>query len=137
MATNTDPIFPKSVAQTGITFLPADTTVAKTFITAPADGQNVASISVTSTDTSAVILVLTLNDGSADFIIGEVTIPIGAGTDGSTPAVNLLSIGAMPFFQADGSMVLEGTWLLKINAKTTITSAKQIDLVAFGGDYAA
>lgn len=136
MATNKEPIFPNSVALTGITFLPADTTVAKVFVLAPADGQNIASIGVTSTDTSAVILVLTLNDGSSDFIIGEVTIPIGAGTDGSTPAVNLLSSGDMPFFQADGSMVLEGTWSLKINAKTTITVAKQIDLVAFGGNYA-
>jgi len=137
MATNKDPIFLNTVTGSGLTFLPADASAQKTLITAPADGSALTDISCTSTDTNDVVMVITLNDVSSDFLIGEVNVPAGSGTDGSSPAVNLLSAAALPFLQADGSILIPATWLVKINAKTTITAAKQIDVVGFGGNFGA
>ena len=135
MAANQVPIFqanPKTVCQE---VLAADTTTQKTLYTAGAEGALIDNVSVISDDTAAAILVVTLNDGTSDCQIGEVTIPIGAGTDGSTPAVNLLQSVAMPFLQAKGGLPLGALAILKVNAKVTLTAGKAIKLVTFGGDY--
>lgn len=137
MATNKDPIFLNTVTASGLTFLPADASAQKTLITAPADGSALTDISCTSTDTSDVVMVITLSDGTNDFQIGEVNVPLGSGTELNIPAVNLLSAVLLPFLQADGSILIPATWLVKINCKTTITAAKQIDVVGFGGNYNA
>ena len=135
MAANQFPIFQKNPSSGCQTIAAADTTTQKTLITAGAEGALVNNISVTSDDTSAIIVVLTLNDGSTDCQIGEVTIPIGAGTDGSTPAVNLLDGAALPFLQPDGSLPLGANAVLKANAKATLTAGKTSYFVTYGGDY--
>ena len=99
------------------------------------DGGLVDNVAVTSDDTSAVILVVSVNDGTTDCQIGEVTIPIGAGTDGTTPAVNLFNQDALPFLQNGGGLPLIASGVLKVNAKVAITAAKIVNITAFGGDY--
>ena len=135
MAANQVPIFQKNPTTVCQEVLAADTTSQKTLYTAGAEGALIDNVSVTSDDTAAAILVVTVNDGSSDCQIGEVTIPIGAGTDGSTPAVNLLDPISMPFFQSNGSLPIGASAVLKVNAKATLTAGKTIKLVAFGGDY--
>lgn len=133
---NNKPIFQAKPKTVCTSFTDADTTVAKALYTAGSvDGGLIDNVSVISDDTSAVILVVTVNDGTTDCQVGEVTIPIGAGTDGTTPAVNLLDSTALPFLQAGGGLPLGISGVLKVNAKTTITAAKQVDIVAYGGDY--
>lgn len=137
MPTNKATIFANDIAETGTSFTDADTTVAKAIFLAPADGSTITNINATSDDTSDVIAVITKNDGSNDFIIGEITIPAGAGTDGVTPAKSLLDSVAIPgALQNDGSMILKAAWSIKVNAKVTMTAAKQVDIVASGGGYA-
>lgn len=135
MAANQFPIFQKNPSSPCQTIAAADTTTQKTLFTAGAEGALVDNIAVTSDDTAAAIVVLTINDGTTDCQIGEVTIPIGAGTDGSTPAINLLDTTAMPFFQKNGGLPLGATAILKANAKVTLTAGKTLEFVSFGGDY--
>ncbi len=92
-------------------------------------------MAVISDDTNPVILVVTVNDGTTDLPVGELSIPAGSGTDGTSPSVNLLVEVAMPFFQAGGGLPLGKGGILKVNAKVTITAAKTVTIVGFGGDY--
>ena len=102
-------------------------------MTAGTDGALVQSIIVTSSDTSAVVLRVSLNDGSTSRLLGDVTIPTLAGTDaGSTPNVNLLS--SLNGLQADGSLILEGAHLLKIAPESAVTATFAVDIVSQGGD---
>lgn len=120
---------------TPVTFTSADTTSEKTVWTAGANGSLIDSIAVTSDDTSAVILVLSINNLTTSYKIGELSIPAGAGTDGSTPAVNLLSQTAMPFLQRNGGLPIQGTYKLNVNAKVTMTAAKTLTITPIGGNY--
>lgn len=137
MTTNKDPIFLNSVETSNNSIANSDGTDLQTVLTAGADGAAVTLMSATTTDTSAVIVVLTLSDGTTSIVIGEVTVPIGAGTDGSTPAKNLLDPLAMPgALQADGSLVMGPSAVLSVSAKSAVTAAKTLDVTALGGQYA-
>ena len=135
MAANQLAIFQKNPSTPCQTIAAADTTTQKTLVTAGLEGALIDNISVTSDDTASAIVVLTINDGSTDCQIGEVTIPIGAGTDGSTPAVNLFDSAALPFLQGANSLPLGASAILKANAKVTLTAGKVLNFVTFGGDY--
>lgn len=136
MATNKDPIFLNSVSTVNQSIATADGTSAKTLATAGADGAAVMRVSAVTTDTSDVIAVLKVNDGAVTVVIGEVIVPAGAGTDGATPAKNLLDPAAMPgVFQEDGSLVLGPSAILTVNAKVAVTAAKTLDVTAQGGSY--
>ena len=137
MTTNKDPIFLNSVVTSNNSIANGDGTALQEVLTAGADGGAVTRMSATTTDTSAVIAVLTLNDGTTAIVIGEVSVPAGAGTDGSTPAVNLLSSVAMPgLLQADGSLPMGSAAVLSVSAKVAVTAAKTLDVTALGGQYA-
>ena len=138
MATNKLPIFLNTVTTNNVSILPADTTVDQDLVTAGADGASVTNLTATTTDTSAVIVVIKVNDGTTDLIIGEVTVPIGSGTNGTAPTKNLLDAIAMPgVLQEDGSLLLGATAILSVAAKSTITTAKTLDISAVGGSYSA
>lgn len=137
MTTNKDPIFLNSVVTSNNSIANGDGTALQEVLTAGADGGAVTLMSATTTDTSDVTAVLTLNDGTTAVIIGEVTVPAGAGTDGATPAKNLLDNVAMPgALQADGSLVMGPTAVLSVSAKVAVTAAKTLDVAAAGGQYA-
>ena len=137
MTTNKDPIFLNSVESKAASIANADGTTLELMFTAGADGGAITQLMATTDDTSAVIAVLTLSDGTDAVVIGEVTVPIGAGTDGSTPAVNLLDELAMPgAFQNDGSLLMGPLATLSVNAKVAVTAAKTLNLALQGGQYA-
>lgn len=135
MPANTLPIFPLVVKTSAVSFVNADGTTEKTLVTAGSNGTRIDSIAATSTDTATKILVLSVYDGATSYPIGEVTIPIGAGTDGSTLAVKVLSLASMPWLDSSGSIFLASTWSLRVAPKTAVTSAKVTNVVAFSGDY--
>jgi len=113
----------------------ADTTVVQQIFTAGADGGAVTELTATSTDTVARIIVIGINNGTSSFIIGEVTVPAGAGTDGSTAPKTLLDPVVLPIIDADNSLVLQKTFILEVNAKVTLTAGKVIDIAGVAGDY--
>lgn len=139
MATNKDPIFLNTVSTKNVSIVNADGTTLKLLFTAGADGGAVTKLSATNTNAAAaVIAVLTVSDGTDAVVIGEVTVPLGAGTDGSTPAKNLLDVLALPgVLQADGSLILGPNATLSVNAKAAVTAAKSLDISAGGGSYSA
>ena len=138
MATNKKPIFLNSVISKNVEIDNAAGTASSAVFTAGADGGVAVNLTATSTDTSAVICVLTINDGSQTNIIGEVSIPAGAGTDGTTAAVNILDDTAMPGrFQNDGSLIVGANAVLLVAAKSAVTATKTLNVSMSGGSYSA
>lgn len=136
MAAGTTPIFGDTVVQEFVTVVNADGTNKKTVHTGGTDGTRVLSVSVTSDDTAAVRLNVYITSGGTDYQIGQVTIPIGAGTGTSdTASVNLLDATKMPFLQSDGSLLLENGSVLKVAANSAVTAAKTVTLVSYALDY--
>lgn len=135
MAVTHKPIFVQIVKNGMDTIVNGDGTTAQTIVTAGTDGSSIMDVAVTSGSTGEEILQVYIGDGT-DYLIGEVTIPIGTGTDGGTTAtMNILTETALAnFVQADGSLALEGTNTLKIGAKTAITD-NEITIAALYGDY--
>ena len=132
MATNTLPIFLKSVESPAIQFTSADTTATKTLFTAGADGGAVTQITATSSDSVAIVVVLTVNSN----IIGEVSVPAGSGTNGTLKATTLIDSDKITFFQNDGSILLGGAVSFEVNCKATMTTGT-LAVTAMGGSYSA
>ena len=129
------PIYPDTIKNATLEVENGDGTTSQDLLTAGANGSRINYISVSSDDTVAVILELYYNDLTTDFLIGSITIPAGAGTDGTTPPVSLLNATAMPFLGEDLAYYLEALDKLKIAAKVAVTAAKKVTLVASYGDY--
>lgn len=132
MAANTTPIFPGTVTTDAVRFENADGTTAKTLLTAGSAGTRVDAIIVTSTDTSAKTLTLGMLKGAVTYRIGEIVVPIGAGTNGTEKPADGFTL-ALPF--GGGSINLEAGCSLTVAAQVAVTSGKALDVVAFGGDY--
>jgi len=117
----------------------ADGTTFKSLgIAPPADGSRVKALHITSDDTSARVLQLCVTISAVDYVIGEINVPAGSGTDGTTVAVSGLNSTSMPALQTDGIQ----RWLdlangseLKIKSKTAVTAAKTIYVIAEVGDF--
>ncbi len=129
------PIYPDTIKNVGLLVENSDGTTAQDLVTAGVDGSRIDSISVTSDDTAAIDLIVNYNDGSTDHPIARVAVPVGAGTDGSTPPVSLLNADDMPFLGDDLSLYLEAAQKITISAQTAVTAAKKIVLVATYGNY--
>lgn len=136
MATNENPIFIKTVSSPATQFTSADTTIGKAVFTAGPEGGAVMNLNATSSDSATIIAQLSVNDGVLTNIIGEVTIAIGAGTDGATPAVNLLDPDQIRLFQNDGSLLLGPNASLEVNCRATMTTGT-LAITAGGGSYSA
>lgn len=139
MAGNNSPIFPGTVKNYAARIQNSDASNPVTLIAGPTNGCKVESISACSDDTSAVVVQLIATISAVDYVLGEVTIPIAAGTNGSTKAVNLLNTTDLPWLRSDEAgrpylYVANGT-TLKIKAKTTVTAAKFLQFLAQAGDF--
>lgn len=139
MAGNTTPIFPGTVKNYAARIQNSDGTTAVTLISGPTNGCKVESISACSDDTAAVVVQLIATISAVDYILGEVTIPIAAGTNGSTKAVNVLNVTDLPWLRSDEAgrpylYIANGT-TLKIRPKTTVTAAKFLQFLAQAGDF--
>lgn len=134
-----NPKLVSNVRNVGITLVNADGTSLKSLgVAPPADGTRIKSLTATSDDTVARVLQLWNTIGGTDYLLGEVTVPVGAGSDGSTPAVNLLNATNMPGLQTDGIshwLDLANAGNLKIKTKVAVTAAKTIYIHAEAGDF--
>ena len=107
----------------------------KTLLTAGAEaGSWVGAIAGTSSEPTDITLNVYLGDGSADYLVGAVTVPAGAGT-GSIPAVNLLAdTSQLPWVSTEGSFTIPAGWQVRFE-NVTAPAAGTVTLVPFGGDY--
>lgn len=124
------PIFPGTIKNGGVAIANADGTTKKTLYTPPATGVRVDQIRVCSSDTAAVVLVFTLTVSGVDQPLGEVQVPAGSGTDGST-----LWIDALTSLNNDQPMFLASGTTLKVNAKAAVTAGKTVSATLFAGDF--
>jgi hypothetical protein len=135
MAVNTNPIFIGERKNWPLTFDETDTTVLQDLVVAGANGSLVEAISACTTDTSAVELDIYLEEDGITYPLGSVTITAGAGTDGgTTPAVDVLNQTDLPWLRDDLTLPLEPGKTLQVAAHATITAAKDVWVVAWGGD---
>jgi hypothetical protein len=134
MAAGTNPIFVKALATSAVTFVNADSTTAKTLVTAGADGTRIETISATSDDTVARDIEVSVHDGSTNYVVGTVTVAIGAGYT-TVAAASLLTQAKMPWLSPDGSITIENGWTIKVRPTVAVTAAKTVAIAASGGDY--
>lgn len=135
MASNTAPIFVLSPNVAVMTIVPADTTSLKTLFTPGANGSLLTDLNVVSDDTALVDLDLYLTVSATNYRIGTIPVAIGAGVTAASNAVNGLDPTKIPGLAADGTLWLPSGTVLKGAAKATVTAAKTVTIVAFGGDY--
>lgn len=119
-------------------FANADSTTFKSVFSAGASGSRLDSLIGTNTDTTAAYVVqLAIQKSSVDYVIGEVTVPIGAGTNGSAKSVAMLNSTDIPglAYTENGALYLETGCVLRARMKTAVAGVFAVQLVGIGGDY--
>ena len=133
MAANTKPIFKRGIAGGGVQFTSADTTTKKDLVvgtTVGAEGALVESITVCSDDTAAVNLAFYAHDGTTDFYIGNVNVPIGSGY------TTITLVDALRTLRPDlNFLTVPAGHALKVNCVATMTAAKVVNVSWQGGPY--
>lgn len=119
-------------------FANADSTTFKSVFSAGASGSRLDSLIGTNTDTTAAYVVqLAIQKSSVDYVIGEVNIPIGSGTNGSAKSVAMLNSTDIPglTYTENGSIYLETGCVLRARVKTAVAGVYTVQLAGVGGDY--
>ena len=131
--------FTQSIKLSGVKILPADTTALKTLFTAGSDDSVVKAINVQSTDTAARVVNLYVNDGTTDFLIGAVNIPLSSGNTGAVATIDLLGGTLLPSlpYDANGKRILPlpAGYIVKVSSQTTVTATREITFVLMAENY--
>lgn len=137
MAAATSPIFTTSVETAVQDIVNADGTTPQTLVTAGANGARVVAVTATTDDTAAIDFSLYVQrDGAGtNFLLGTVSVPAGAGNTSAVAAVDLLDPAKIKGLDLDGTLILGGTDVLKVAARTAVTAAKTTYIVGLYGDY--
>lgn len=139
MAKSTNLNFTQNIKLSGAKIAPADGTNLKTLFTAGANDSVVKAINVQSTDTAARIVNLYVNDGSTDFLLGAVNIPLSSGNTGAVATVDLLGGTLLPSlpYDANGKRIipLPAGYVLKVSVQVAVTAAREITVVCMAEDY--
>jgi len=127
MPANTIPIFPGVVRSQLTVILPADGTNLKVIFTAGENGSRVDSIWVWNNTSQSVTLLLYQSDGTADYLLGNVSVSANSGSE-------ILSYLLPDVLDRCDAKYLASNQSLKINLSSAITSGS-ITIVVDGGDY--
>ena len=119
--------------------LPADTTSAKTVVTAGASGSKITGIVATSTDTVARVVTLSLVRSAVSYPLGAVTVALASGTDGVTPTTTFLGTTLLPGIPVDNDgqpyLFMQSGDTLTVASAVTVTAAKAVAVTAVYGDF--
>lgn len=138
MAKTHKPPFPQDARNNAQRWESGDPATSKNMLVAAADDTRVDSLGCTSTCAAAAVVMevyLFETATSTSVIITTVSVPANAGTDGITPAVDLLSGVTAPWINEDGSLTLQTGWTLRARNKAAIPAGGSIAAFCFGGDY--
>jgi len=139
----TELFLPTGYGNNGVQIVNADGNATwKTVYTSPATGATppgndvtVKGVSVTSDDATARNLLCGLDIGGTVYPFACVNIPAGAGTNGTTRAVDLLNSLDMPFLPLDRTCkrvgIMEAGTILKVKPLIAVTAGATITLVAW------
>lgn len=141
MAKNQLIFFTKDIRFKPTNFLPADTTVAKLIFDPSTEGSRVTSIVISSTSVTSRTILLQLNSSGTISKLGHITVPAGAGTNGSVAVVSGLNTGNLPWLQRDanGNPYIDLNSAMNLEAKvlTTLATGEAIDITVAGANYDA
>lgn len=131
------PAFIASPKNPAVAFANADGTAFKTLMTAGASGSRLDSLIATSTDSVSNVLQLAVTKSAVDYVIGEVTVPANAGTNGTVKSVACLNPTDIPglTYTEGGALYLETGVVLKGRMKTAVAGAFGVQLLGVGGDF--
>jgi hypothetical protein len=131
------PAFISSPKNPAVAFANADGTSFKTIMTAGASGSRLDSLVGSSSDTVSNVLQLAVQKSGVDYVVGEVTIPANAGTNGTVKSVACLNATDLPglAYTENGAVYLENGAVLRGRMKTAVAGAFVVHLTGFGGDY--
>jgi hypothetical protein len=139
MAKNQLLFFTKTAKQTGVTFVNADGTAVKSLYTAPAQGAKVRAISICSDDTTNRDALIYLSKSGTNYVVGNVDVPLGSGTNGTVNGVNGLNTTNLPWTTKDNNynpyIELEAGESLKASMLTAVTAAKTVTIVVLSEEY--
>ena len=139
MAVTSTPIYPQTIKNWAVQILPADTTTIKTIASGGTNGSVIEMLTVASTDTVARDLVFYLNDGTTNYQLFTINVPINAGNTNAIAAVapfNSTLWSAVPFNNSGNKFIyLANGWSLRANSTAAVSATRAINIVAHGGDY--
>jgi hypothetical protein len=143
MSLSNVPFFSQGLYQAVQTVVNSDTSTVKALTTTQANGVRIKSIIATSTDTSNQDLQLSLTISSTNYGLVKVQVPATAGTVNSVVPVNVLKGGVTPgsfpglAYDENGNPYIDlpSGSTLSINTGGTVTSGKQINVIATGELY--
>jgi hypothetical protein len=117
----------------------ADGTAQKTVVTAGSSGTKVVSLTATSNDTGAKVFQVAIVRSATTYILGTVSVPTLAGTDGSTPSVNILGNSLLPGLPIDNDgqsyIFIKSGDTLVVQATTAVTATKTVTFTSVYGDF--
>jgi len=117
----------------------ADASNQKSVLAAGASGTKVTGLLVSSDDTSARVLQISILRSAVNYVLGSVSVPAASGTDGSTPALDLLKSTLIPGLPVDNDgqhyLLMESGDTLQVKSLATVTSAKTIHVAAIGAEF--
>jgi hypothetical protein len=132
------PSFVATLQTPAVQFENADGTSFKTLLTAGVGGTRVDTLIGTNTDTaSAYVVQLAVTKSAVDYVIGEVNIPIGSGTNGSAKSVAMLNPTDIPglTYTENGALFLGSGVVLKARVKTAVSGSFKVQITGVAGDY--
>lgn len=138
MAISHQPVFVQTPKIGPQSFVNADGTTKKTVVTAGVNGTKVVGLTATSTDTAARVCQVWLTRSAVSYLLVAVSVPIGAGSDGVIPNVDLLSLILWPGLPVDGVspfFFLQSGDTLQVSMAVAVTAAKEIDVTAQFSDF--
>lgn len=119
-------------------FVNADGTTFKTVMTAGSSGSRVESLFGTNTDPGvATVVQLALQKSSVDYVLGEVTVSAGAGTNGSTKSIAMLNTTDLPglAYTEAGALFLASGVALRARVKVAVAGSYTVQITGVAGDY--
>jgi hypothetical protein len=139
MATSPIPVLVQAPKIGLVQIANADASTQKVVVTAGANGTKVVSLTAASSDTAARVLQISVGRGGTNYIIGSVSVPAGAGTNGTSPSVNLLASTLLPGLPVDNDgqpyVFLQTGDVLQVSSTTTVTSNTLVHLSAIEADF--
>lgn len=131
------PAFIASPKNPVVAFANADGTTFKSLMTVGASGSRLDSLIASSTDTVSNVLQLAVQVSAVDYVIGEITIPANAGTNGVVKSVAVLNPTDIPglVYTENGALYLGVGSVLRARMKTAVAGAFGVQLVGLGADY--
>lgn len=134
----TQPQYIGTVKTPAASFANADASNFKTILAAGASGSRIDTLSASNSDTAnSYVLQLAIQVSGVDYILGEVTIPIGSGTNGTAKSVAVLNPTDIPalLYTENGSLYMASGAVLRGKVKTTVAGSNTVQITGVAGDY--